>query len=106
MSDRPDEDRSSPGEDTPGDGGPGGGGRGGKDGPTVGLGGCLTGFAAGGLVLGLGWLLLRALPLHGVVRTIAEIVLMGLALGTCLFIWKVAATADEISRRQETGDGA
>jgi hypothetical protein len=105
MSDRPEDGAPGPGEDTPGNGGPGRSPARGKKGPTVGLGGCLTGFVVGGLVLGLGYLLLGVLPLHGVARTLAEIGLMGLALGACLFIWKVAATADEMARQAEIDDG-
>ena len=66
--------------------------------PTVGLGGCLTGFLVGGLVLWGGNALLSLFTIRGGLRTGLEIGVMGLALGACLFFWKVAATADRMSR--------
>lgn len=70
-------------------------------GPTVGLGGCLTGFVVGGGILWGGNLLLDWFGWRGAVHTVTEIALMGGALGAALFVWKVAATADQMARERE-----
>ena len=69
--------------------------------PTVGLGGCLTGFVIGGLTLWGGNALLSFFGVRGGLRTGLELGVMGLALGACLFLWKVAATANQIAKESD-----
>ncbi len=66
----------------------------------MGAGGCLGGFVVGGFTLWGGNALLSALAIRGGTRTVLELVVMGLALGACLFFWKVAATADGMARAE------